>query len=265
MKFEKTDYEKRLRDYLSSDIDQMYKNMLLNLFPELGESKDERIRKALIEEFKKKLERGFEWKEGIPNNAVLAWIEKQGEHARFIEAIQVGDKVTKNEDGVLVNLSQLKRVAKPSEQKQGEQKTAEWSKEDERMMMFCCDYLDDNQKSWLLSLKGRVQPQPKQEWSEEDERLRSSCINHIEEELERIRNDKYGHSEIISDLKESCRERINWLEALSPQSTWKPTEQQMKVLNEVINFAADHGTMRWNDYIYNVLKGLREQLKKLTE
>lgn len=32
---------------------------------------------------------------------------------------------------------------------------AAWSEEDERMMLFCCDYLDDNQKSWLLSLKER--------------------------------------------------------------------------------------------------------------
>lgn len=43
---------------------------------------------------------------------------KQGEHAKFCDSIQVGDKVTRNEDGVLVNLSQLNRVAK----KQGEQR-----------------------------------------------------------------------------------------------------------------------------------------------
>jgi len=57
----------------------------------------------------------------------------------------------------------------------------------------------------------------------------------------------------------------SWLKSFRTQSHWKPTDEQMKVLNEVINFAADHGTMRWNDYIYNVLKSLREQLKKLTE
>lgn len=48
------------------------------IFPELAESKDEKIRKALIEVFKKKLERGFEWVEyGIPNRSVLDWLEKQ--------------------------------------------------------------------------------------------------------------------------------------------------------------------------------------------
>lgn len=53
---------------------------LKEAFPELAESEDERIRKALIEVFKKKLERGFEWVEyGIPNRSVLAWLEKQKE------------------------------------------------------------------------------------------------------------------------------------------------------------------------------------------
>lgn len=45
----------------------------------------------------------------------LAWLERQGEHAKFRDSIQVGDIVTRNQDGVLVNLSQLKRVAKPAD------------------------------------------------------------------------------------------------------------------------------------------------------
>ena len=54
---------------------------------------------------------------------ILTWLERQGEHANFRNKIQVGDKVTRNEAGVLVNLSQLKRVAKPNEE-QDEQKTS---------------------------------------------------------------------------------------------------------------------------------------------
>lgn len=48
-------------------------------------------------------------------------LNMQKEHNKFIESIQIGDQVTRNQDGMLVNLSQLKRVAKPSE-KQGEKK-----------------------------------------------------------------------------------------------------------------------------------------------
>ena len=125
-----------------------------NLFPELKENEDERIRKELIVYLST-----VDDKELIPYESWIAWLEKQGnkdeeilvlkdqieslhaaikalkethkiklekqgEHAKFCDSIKVGDKVTRNEDGVLVNLSQLKRVAKPAEV-QGEQKSAD--------------------------------------------------------------------------------------------------------------------------------------------
>ena len=58
------------------------------------------------------------------------------------------------------------------------------------------------------------QGEQKQEWSEEDERICQCLIKDQEESLDEVRNDKYGHSEIISDLKEMYRERINWLKSL---------------------------------------------------
>lgn len=51
-------------------------------------------------------------------------------------------------------------------------------------------------------------------WSEEDERLCKCIIKDQEEALDDVRNDKYGHSEIISDLKDMYRERIDWLKSL---------------------------------------------------
>ena len=45
-------------------------------------------------------------------------LEKQGEHSNFLNKIQIGDKVTRNKDGVLVNLSQLNRLAKPTNEEQ---------------------------------------------------------------------------------------------------------------------------------------------------
>lgn len=51
-------------------------------------------------------------------------------------------------------------------------------------------------------------------WSEEDERLCSCIIEEQEKSLDNVKNSKYGHSEIISDLKEMYRERIDWLKSL---------------------------------------------------
>lgn len=102
--------------------------ILETLFPELTESEDEKVRKELI----KHLKELSDWKEDevipVKNPSYYrqwaSWLEKQAEHANFLSKIQVGDKVTRNEDGVLVNLSQLKRVAKPRE-RQGEKNLAD--------------------------------------------------------------------------------------------------------------------------------------------
>lgn len=96
------------------------KRRLESIFPELAESEDEKIRKDLIQWVNTNisLERmpvGLNYS----NECILAWLEKQGEHDNFLNKIRIGDKVTRNADGVLVNLSQLNRVAQKNE-KQGE-------------------------------------------------------------------------------------------------------------------------------------------------
>lgn len=124
--------------------------------------------------------------------------------------------------------------------------TSTWSEEDELMIQDAIYWINEFQKSnkckdendmqnsvtcenWLKSIKDRVQPQPKQEWSKEDERIRQCLIEDQEKALDEVRNDKYGHSEIISDLKEMYHERIDWLKSLNPNH-WKPSEKQMEAL-----------------------------------
>ena len=117
-----------------------------------------------------------------------------------------------------------------------EQKPAEWSEEDERMLSRCIKSVEcskrfansetykaakDVEMNWLKALPERFNIQPKQEWSEEDEKMIEHLIRHTQKEFDELCNDRYGHQEIISDLKESCRERMNWLEnrlkSLRPQ------------------------------------------------
>jgi hypothetical protein len=96
--------------------------------------------------------------------------------------------------------------------------------------------------------------QPKQEWSKEDEAM----IDYL---LQLIQN---SH-------KEPCTKGLiafgaeAWLKSLRPQVTWKPSEEQIKALNYIVNLMASSESQKENDYYYNVFKGLREQLKKLRE
>ena len=86
------------------------------IFPELKENEDEKIINLLKRVVEKWHNVGYsDYVMDTPKSDIIAWLEKQGEHAKFCDSIQVGDKVTRNQDGMLINLSQLKRVAKPAE------------------------------------------------------------------------------------------------------------------------------------------------------
>jgi len=151
---------KKLCEYPTT---QPFVSTLEEIFPELAESNDEKIRKALIGELNTYFDKDTKI-DGFSIERIIAWLEDQGQHYKFRNGIQIGDKVTRNDAGVLVNLSQLKRVAKPNE-KQAEQKPA-WSEEDERMFNSCCaavaaaDYytLDDKQdiEDWLKSIRQKL-------------------------------------------------------------------------------------------------------------
>ena len=95
-------------------------------------------------------------------------------------------------------------------------------------------------------------------WSEEDEKtlntviekgdLKPSEIGWLKSPKERVGNFDDGFKVGFSAAK---------------YNQWKPSDEQMKILNEVLNFAANHENPHWNDYILGTLNNLIRQLKKL--
>ena len=65
-------------------------------------------------------------------------------------------------------------------------------------------------------------------FTEEDKEMVARLIRGFEHDLEELRNDKYGHDEIVSDLKESCREKIDWLEAFQKRMEQEPNADIVK-------------------------------------
>lgn len=101
-----------LKDFHNNSATFSVRTALEALLPELNESEGENQR--IIKAIKYGLDHVFTNNTTVfevTKEQCLAWLEKQGEHANFRNKIQIGDKVTRNEDGVLVNLSQLNRVA----------------------------------------------------------------------------------------------------------------------------------------------------------
>ena len=107
--------EKAKELYQTANADQ--RELLETLFPELKESEDDKTKRMLDIITYKMSQHQPDIFTGEENEWFNAWLEKQGEHANLRNKIQAGDKVTRNRDGMLVNLSQLKRVAKPAENK----------------------------------------------------------------------------------------------------------------------------------------------------
>lgn len=194
------DYEKAYKE-LVGKIDKAYlyaltdstRAVLEEIRPELREVGDEEVRKAMIDFFKHERD---EVKEGIAVfhygvrvERMLAWLEKRGE-----------------------------------------QKPAEWSEEDKVMFDEIIDFFENGTvklqhdlslyASWLKTLKGRIQPQPKQEWSKEDSYMLGQAIKCV---------NNSGKLDI------STEEIEDWLKSLKesalfpgrPQSTWKPSGEQM--------------------------------------
>ena len=209
------------------------KKGLEDIFPELKESDDEKIRKRLLDYFKsfKIANTGIRW-EGLDINEVIAWLEKwRSEEEQKKEIKHACAKGVKNGANAVNEIKKLY-----------EHKPVEWSEEDEKILNAVIrDYQANNPNyqlwgipagdivKWFKSLKDRVQP--KQEWSEKDIEMIDRLIRHCKKEYEELCNDRYGHQEIVSDLKRSCRERWDWLESLKnkvvPLSHWKPSEEQI--------------------------------------
>ena len=204
------------------------------IFPKLKESEDERIRKEMITFFENYHDPILS--SNRRKDTWIAWLEKQGKHANFRNKIQIGDKVTRNQDGMLVNLSQLKRIAKPNETKQGEQKP------------YASETM--NEKEDFDSGFTRMMEKEQKLWSEEDEKI----LNNI-----------------IKDLVHPCNEYIpdrieyeivwlkNRLKSLKPQSQWKPSDAQIASITCAVR------KMKESSCYDSELVSLLNDLKKLKE
>ena len=112
---------------------------------------------------------------------------------------------------------------------------AEWSEEDKAFLKvaiaICNRYSHKDIADWLKSLR----PQP---------------------HTVSIKNaTKFGNLEYERGVKDGIQNEKN--------RQWKPSKEQMEALNEVINTFAVSKHPHENDYLFNILNGLRKNLKSL--
>lgn len=224
------------------------------IFPELRETEDDRIRKEIMDFLRKGIDGSSFEDVKEKYRTWLSWIQKEGEHANFRKKIQIGDKVTRNKDGMLVNLSQLNRAAK-KDKKQGEQKPTEWHSEDEQNLNACLGFIPDEfLRRWLKNVVYVKYDNGKLEkieqdivWSKEDERLFQIVIDILDKE-NHLGN--ISHTDLIACVKK--------LKSLKPHPTWKPSDGQMDAFNYYLENDID------NEGVFgHQLVKLYQDLKKL--
>ena len=223
----------------------MYKDWLEKMFPELKESDDERIRKAILELVKQ----SSEILEKKNQEQMIDWLEKQG------QVRCTGGK--KEETGALKKMLDLEKEMITPEESLG------IDSETYNKIVDECIYGDeqkptDEEIKELLRTeyeKGRADAiaEQKPAWSEDDENRINRLIAYFEDKESFTAEDDVVYANWLKSLKDRVQ----------PQSQWKPTDEQMKILNEVLNFAANHESFHWNDNIFGTLNNLIRQLKKL--
>ena len=267
----------RAKAWYKLDNNDLSNDDLETLFPEIRESKDERIRKDIIVLVK-------DWWDRVNKDNIstkeqmIAWLEKQGEQ-------------------------KPQRMISAEAKEAMYNKPAEWSEDDEvkiNRIVDCLENLNvaDNDillkdVDWLKSLKDRVQPQPNQEWSEEDEKIAKTIINEFEQSSEwycangLTKEDciAWVNKQMHTKWSEEDKKKVNnlyvlldqmvsfnmlsnkdatefkdWLKSLRPQNRWKPSKEQMEALAWALSLAKNCGEECAFD-----LRTLQDQLKKLTE
>jgi hypothetical protein len=195
---------------------------------------DERLRKTTIAFLKDFADKGYE-------NAVecIAWLEKRGEQKLLIEKLPEEMKTIRESLGFTTqeecdNYNQMVTDLIMSND-ENEQKSA-WSEDDElhireleslvKQVWTTAEHENDkdtiHKMSDLSFFLKTLKPQPKQEWSEEEQDIIEDaacvildCINTAETEKE----------------KKRLEELFDKIQDLTHQSTWKPSDEQMKALS----------------------------------
>ena len=144
-----------------------------------------------------------------------------------------------------------------------------WTEEDEEMLedirfnyesnkSGMTEGLIEQYNKWFEKIKS-LKPQSKQEWSEEDKGnlLDVKCII-----------DEIWHSQYVrGEIDRSCEELESlwcWLDDIwqrveYPQSTWRPSDEQMKQLKSAADIYPDSRLGHGLKSLYQDLKKLREE------
>ena len=234
---------------------------LETLIPELKESEDERIRKALLDYYGKQCDMSDV--NGVYAYEVCAWLEKQKEQPKeeivyrlnglMQEYIKEGKDEAEKEHRFKCYQLFWNALEDADFFEQKEQKPAEWSEEDEKkiaelktFIARCNGFNKENRKK-AFDMIDAIGPKPSWKPSEE-ELVALTRVGGI------LRD--YGHSE-LAKMVFMIEGKLANLHVLN-KLIWKPSEEQMEALERCAEYLEES-----DNEDADILAGLYEQLKQL--
>jgi len=191
-------------------------------------------------------------------------LEKQGEHSNFLNKIQIGDKVTRNKDGVLVNLSQLNRLAKPTNEEQKDiLEDAILDGNEDGLIAETIRYKKERQDEQKSA--DRVEPKfhVKEELKKIEEEFNGEdygidSLWHAQNILERTLGKVEGYQTDDGILEHKCA--ITAVKKLYEKKPTEWSEEEEKVINDIIRIIDGSGLVKSiREHYINKLKSLRHQ------
>jgi hypothetical protein len=211
-----------------------YRYVVEQIFPELAESEDERIRKALIDGVSQ-----IRCKGNITREQMVAYLEKQKVVDKEGMYYYLGGKFIYCGYPTLENPYDFAM----SQQEKKEQKPAEWSDTNELVFQDICKHLnEEGYGGWVVLLNALHNGefnQPKQEWSEEDEAFIDLLIG--------ILNTEHPNGLFTMSPEQSAALKcelmpvnriIDWIKSLRPQP--QITEDDKHQAEVAIAFLKDY-------------------------
>lgn len=209
---------------------------MLNMFPELKESEDERIKNVLIGWINLEPSISFnDTFDGFSKEQILAWLEKQGENHivnnnEMVKNVEV-IKEEKVDNADKVELMSLDEAIKHCNEKSCRNNA--------------CALEHKQIEKWLTELK-EIKEQ-NHVWGEDDEMRYINLIRLV----------KYSSENDVT--KESFINFINKLKSFKDRYTWKPSDEQMNALDSTMQYSqVSPNFFMYLNSLFNDLMKLRE-------
>lgn len=218
--------------------------VIQTLIPELRESENERINKAIFKALSKKDARDVLLAEGVQVSEALAYLEKQKKQKPNYCHHEV-DETGWTEEYRKAYYDGWNNCNMQHEQLKADQKPVEWSEKDKIIIEGACNALETYGHTKLASMLKSLRPQSKRELSKKDKKILQS--------LHHVMNCADAQNSVKRDGL-SVADVSNFLFSIEPY--WIPNKEQMEALMSGLRILPPGET-------YHILLSLYNDLKKL--